>query len=60
MALTLEASLPRALVRFVSQHPLSLTAPFGDSIAIPLNKGIKEVSKKAFNNQIQKRNQTKK
>ena len=50
-SLTLESFLPRVLVGFVSQHPLSLTALFGDSIAIPPNTEIKEYLKKAFNNQ---------
>ena len=50
MALILVAFLPRALVGFGSYNSLSLTAPFGDSIAVPLNTGIKEYSKKAFKN----------
>ena len=60
MALTSLAFLPRALVGSVSQHMLSLTAPFGVFIAIPPDTGIEEDSKKAFNKQIQKRNQIKK
>ena len=59
MAITLVALLPRALVGFAGLHPLSLTAPFGDSIAIPPNTGIIEDSRKPLNKQIQKRNQAK-
>ena len=47
MALLLVAFLPRALVGFVSPHPLSLTAPltFGNSISISPNTGIKDLQK---------------
>ena len=58
MALTLVTFLRRVLVGFVNQHLLSLTALFGDSIAIPPNAEIKDL-RKAFNNQIQKRSQAK-